>query len=95
MQTNDAPIAERLVRAAATGGFAGMAVIGGVLWFDVSSIGSMLQQSGGQLLANLFLGGGMVKGAVLGMAVGTTLLRPRRSTAVRPVVAAAPVTVRP
>ena len=77
-------VVDRLVKAGIVGAFCGMAATGWILWFDVSSIGTMLASSQNTLLANLFLGGGMLKGALLGGAIGLVMLggtpRPKKAT---------------
>jgi len=73
-----------VVKAGVVGAFCGMAATGWILWFDVSSIGTMLASSQNTLLANLFLGGGMLKGALLAGAIGLVTLggtpRPKKAT---------------
>jgi hypothetical protein len=84
MSDNNALVIDRLVKAGVVGGFCGMAATGWTLWFDVSSIGTLLASSQNTLLANLFLGGGMLKGALLGGAIGLVMLggtpRPKKAT---------------
>ncbi|MFZ0256848.1 MAG: hypothetical protein WAN46_14670, partial [Gammaproteobacteria bacterium] len=78
MQAADFSTIDQIGRYALVGAFVGMVVVGQVLWFDVSAIGSMLKAADNTLLANLFLGGAMLKGAVLGGAIGTLRLRSRQ-----------------
>ena len=58
-----------------------MVGIGAVLWFDVSSIGTMFKTATTAMLANLFLSGAMLKGAVIGAAVGMAMPSLRREPA--------------
>jgi hypothetical protein len=83
MQKIDAVIIEQLAKSAVVGAFSGMAVVGGVLWFDLSSIGSLFNGAQNQLLANFFLAGAMLKGAVLGAAIGSARLSARHAVAAR------------
>jgi len=53
-------------------------MVGAVLWFDLSSIGTMFKTADNILLANLFLSGAMPKGAVIGAAMGTAMPSLRR-----------------
>jgi hypothetical protein len=64
-----------------------MVLVGAVLWFDVSSIGALFKTGDNMLLANLFLSGAMLKGAVIGAAVGTAMptMTRQRARAPRPV----------
>lgn len=75
MHATDFSTADQIGRYALLGAFVGMVLIGQVLWFDVSAIGSMLKAADNTLLLNLFLGGAMLKGALLGAAIGTARLR--------------------
>jgi hypothetical protein len=74
MPNNNALVVDRLVKTATFGAFCGMAAAGWILWFDVSSIGTLLSSSQNALLANLFLGSGMLKGALLGGTIGLVTL---------------------
>jgi len=60
--------------------------VGWLMFFDVSSIGFLLSSSQNTLLANLFQGSGMLKGALLGGAIGLATLggtpRAKKSPAV-------------
>ena len=75
MHAADFPTVDQIGRHALLGAFVGMVLVGQVLWFDVSAIGSMLKAADNTLLVNLFLGGAMLKGALLGAALGTVRLR--------------------
>jgi hypothetical protein len=74
MPNNNALVVDRLFKTATFGAFCGMAVAGWVLWFDVSSIGTLLSSSQNSLLSNMFLGSGMLKGALLGGTIGLATL---------------------
>lgn len=84
MLDKNALVVDRLAKAAIVGVFCGMAATGWILWFDVASIGTLLASGQNTLLANLFLGGGMLKGALLAGAIGLVTLggtpRPKRAT---------------
>lgn len=73
MNEKDAYFLNRVFMSSIAGSFAGMVGIGAVLWFDVSSIGTMFKTADNSMLANLFLSGAMLKGAVLGAVVGTAM----------------------
>lgn len=85
MRKDDATTVEQLAKFAVVGAFAGMAVVGAVLWFDLSSIASMLDRTQDQLLANAFLVGAMLKGALLGAVIGSARLSMGRAAAIRTV----------
>jgi len=70
MNDSDQAIMQTLVKYAVAGAFGGMVVVGAVLWFDVSGIGSMFHTTQHPYLASIFLGGSMLKGGLLGFAVG-------------------------
>ena len=55
------------------GAFGGMVLIGTILWWDVSGIGSMLTATEELLRLNLFLAGAMLKGALLGAVLGAAM----------------------
>ena len=78
MLPNDIQSVDRLVKFSVAGAFCGMAAAGWILWLDISAIGSLLSASDNSLQANLFLGGGMLKGGVLGLALGLAALGKRR-----------------
>jgi hypothetical protein len=82
MNEKDAHVSNRVLNYAIARSFAGMVMVGAVLWFDVSSIKSMFTTSDSALLANLFLSGAMLKGAVIGAAIGTATLGLRRQPAI-------------
>jgi hypothetical protein len=88
MLPKDINTVQPLATYATFGAFAGMAIIGWTVWFDVSSIGTLLAASDNALLANLFMGGAMIKGAVLGFVVGSARLSARRER--RPLPALSP-----
>ncbi|NJO56638.1 MAG: hypothetical protein HC834_10255 [Rhodospirillales bacterium] len=69
---------ERMFGYAVKGAFGGMVFAALVLAGDVSAIGTMLKGAEGSLLVNLFLAGSMLKGSVIGMAIGTTMLGLRK-----------------
>lgn len=75
MNKQDAHVASQVFNYSLAGSFLGMVTVSALLWFDVSSIGSMFETADDGLLANVFLSGAMLKGAVLGAAVGTAMLR--------------------
>lgn len=62
------------------GAFAGMVLIGTILWWDVSGIGSMLTAAGETIRLNLFLAGAMMKGALLGIVMGAAMPVKKRAT---------------
>lgn len=81
MNERDAYFLDRVFKYSIAGSFAAMVGIGTVLWLDVSSIGTMFKTADNSLLANLFLSGAMLKGAVIGAAVGTAMPSLRREPA--------------
>jgi hypothetical protein len=81
MNEQDADFLNRVLKYSIAGSFAGMVMVGGVLWLDISSIGTMFKTADNALLANLFLSGAMLKGAVLGAALGTAMPSLRREPA--------------
>jgi hypothetical protein len=81
MNEQDAYFINRVFKYSIAGSFAGMVGIGAVLWFDVSAIGTMFKTADNSMLANLFLSGAMLKGAVLGAAMGTAMPSLRREPA--------------
>lgn len=85
MDEENASVVGRVLKYAIAGSFAGMVTVGGVLWFDISSIKSLFAASDSTLLANLFLSGAMIKGAVIGAAMGTATFSLRRQPALVPV----------
>lgn len=85
MNEDNARVVDGILKYAIAGSFAGMVGVGGVLWFDISSIKSLFTASDSALLANLFLSGAMIKGAVIGAAVGTAALSLRRQPSLAPV----------
>lgn len=91
MHTTDVSTIDQIGRYALLGAFVGMVIVGQVLWFDVSAIGSMLKAADNALLINLFLGGAMLKGALLGAALGTARLQTRHELSVKHDVAPAAV----
>jgi hypothetical protein len=84
MNEPDAYFLNRVLKYSIAGSFAGMVGVGAVLWFDISSIGTMFTTADNSLLANLFLSGAMLKGAVLGAAFGTAMPSLRREPALAP-----------
>lgn len=91
MHAADFSTIDQIGRYALVGAFTGMVIVGQVLWFDVSSIGSMLKAADNTLFANLFLGGAMLKGALLGAVIGTVRLRSRQGLSVKHDIAPAAV----
>lgn len=85
MNEENVGVLDRVLKSAIAGSFAGMVMVGGVLWFDISSIKSLFAASDSALLANLFLSGAMIKGAVIGAAIGTAALGLRRQPSLVPV----------
>ncbi len=81
MNKHDAYVLNRVLMYSIAGSFSGMVLVGAVLWFDISSIKSMFITADNTLLANLFLSGAMLKGAVVGAAVGTAMPTLRRAPA--------------
>lgn len=93
MQSSDAIIVHQLVKSATVGAFLGMSVVAMALWLDVSAIGTTLRASDNGLVGQLLLAGAVLKGTVLGLAVGSARLRIRQEHAspVAPVPLAAGV----
>ncbi|MFZ1415931.1 MAG: hypothetical protein WAS73_15340 [Defluviicoccus sp.] len=78
----DSTLALRRISQYGVGGaFVGMVLVGTILWWDVSAIGSMLSAAGETVRLNLFLAGAMMKGALIGAVVGAALPMRQRSTA--------------
>jgi hypothetical protein len=76
MSTNDIQLIKPLVKATAIGAAVGVSLASGVMWFDVSSIGTMITASAEKtLIFSLFIGGSMAKGALLGFTCATGGLR--------------------
>jgi hypothetical protein len=82
MNEQSAYFLNRVLKYSIAGSFAGMVGVGAVLWFDLSSIGTMFKTADNSLLANLFLSGAMLKSAVIGAAMGTAMPSLRREPAV-------------
>jgi len=62
---------QRLFTATSVGAFAGMAVVGWLMFFDVSSIGTMVQSgTTSPIFSTLVIGGSLLKGGLLGFAFG-------------------------
>lgn len=93
MHENEKLVLGRISQAAIGGAFVGMVLVGTIVWWDVSSIRTLLSATEETLRLNLFLAGAMAKGALLGAALGSaTPMRQRatgRSTVNRPLVGAA------
>jgi hypothetical protein len=81
MRSSDATIVQQLVNHGTIGAFVGMAVVGMVLWLDVSAIGTMLRASENGLAVQLFLAGAMLKGTLLGLVAGSARLTIRQERA--------------
>lgn len=81
MQKTDERMIAGILAHGVWGSFAGMVMVGSVLWWDISGIATMLSAADHNLLANLFLGGAMMKGALLGMVVGSGRAQTVRETA--------------
>ncbi len=94
MHAADFSTVDQIGRYALLGAFIGMVIVGQVLWFDVSAIGSMLKAADNTLLASLFLGGAMLKGALLGAALGTVRLGSRHEQSVKHDIAPAVIAAR-
>lgn len=71
----------RISQCGVGGAFVGMVVVGSILWWDISSIGSMLTAAGETVRLNLFLAGAMMKGALIGAVMGAAMPMRLRSTA--------------
>lgn len=63
------------------GAFVGMVVVGTILWWDISAIGSLLTAAEETLRLNLFLAGAMMKGALVGGVLGAAMPMKHRATA--------------
>lgn len=70
MVVKDHAVIQHLSNYAMAGSFAGMVTVGAVLWFDVSSIGTLFESNQHAALTSLFLGGSILKGGLLGLAAG-------------------------
>lgn len=55
------------------GAFVGMVLVGTILWWDISGIGSLLNAPGETLRLNLFIAGAMLKGALFGAVLGAAM----------------------
>lgn len=68
---SDRPMVQGLITATSVGAFAGMALVGWLLFFDISSIGTMVQSgTTSPLFSTLVIGGSLLKGSLLGFAFG-------------------------
>jgi hypothetical protein len=62
---------QRLVTCTAIGAFAGMALVAWLMFFDVSSIGTLAASaSDNSVFSKLVVGGSLLKGGLVGFAVG-------------------------
>jgi hypothetical protein len=76
LSVNDSQFSKRLVNGGAIGATVGLSLASGVMWFDVSAIGTMISASAENTLTfSLFLGGLIAKGALLGFTCVTGGLR--------------------
>lgn len=76
MSVNDSQVINPLIKGTAIGAAVGLSLASGVMWFDVSSIGTMITESAeNTLIFSLFIGGSMAKGALLGFTCATDGLR--------------------
>jgi hypothetical protein len=79
MTINDSQVIKPLVKATAIGAAVGLSLASGVMWFDVSSIGTMITASAeNTLIFSLFIGGSMAKCALLGFTFAIGGLRVKR-----------------
>ena len=81
MLPKEIEIVDKLIKFSAAGGFLAMATAGWLLCFDVSALASLLTASNSELLVNLFIGGGMLKGGVFGLVFGLATRGGRRADA--------------
>lgn len=79
MTVNDNASLGRMSNVGVGGAFVGMVLVGTILWWDVSGIGSLLNAPGETLRLNLFLAGAMVKGALVGAVLGAAMPSKQRS----------------
>jgi len=70
MVVKDRAVIQHLLNYGMAGSFAGMVAVGAVLWFDLSSIGTLFESNQHAALTSLFLGGSMLKAGLLGLAAG-------------------------
>lgn len=81
MAQRDRQMVQSFITAIGTGAFAGMAVLGWLMFFDVSSIGTMVQSdSTSPIFSTLIISGSLLKGGLVGFAFGLTALsiQPKR-----------------
>lgn len=83
MHKLDEQTVDQILAHGAWGAFAGMAVIGTVLWWDISGIATMLRAADHGLLSNIFLGGAIAKGTLIGLVVGSARLKLQRTVSTK------------
>ncbi len=82
MTKQDLLVLQQMVRFGTIGAFVGMVLVGAEIGFKLSPVGSLLSHGNEPLLANLLLFGSMLKGALVGIALGSANLRGPRSDVV-------------
>ena len=94
MSANDIQVIKRLGQATAGGAIGRLSLVVLVIGFDISSIATMMDSVENAVIASLFIGASLAKGAIFGFAFATAGLgRPRRVAhrVAAPLVAAIPV----
>ncbi len=83
MLEQDRKIVQGLVISTTVGAFLGMALVGWLMFFDVSSIGTMVQSATSNSVFSTFvIGGSLLKGGLFCFAVGlATAFRKQRKAA--------------
>lgn len=77
MQKEDSVVISQLIKYSIAGAFSAMVGVAAILVFDISSVGTLLSSATNQLHANLFFGGAMLKGSLIGAALGSASLHRR------------------
>ncbi len=92
MLEQDRKMVRGLVTATTIGAFAGMALVGWLMFFDVSSIGTMVRSgTPSPIFGMLVIGGWLLKGGLLGFILGLAGSNIRKKATAR---GQAPVSVR-
>lgn len=80
MNSNSSLALRQISQFSVGGAFSGMVLVGTLLWWDVSGLGSMLAASEETIRLNLFLAGAMMKGALFGAVIGAAIPMKERAT---------------